>query len=151
SVAGFVFLGGLILVAMFADVLAPYSPTELHYRDALTAPSSQYLLGTDNVGRDLLSRIIYGSRTSLLVGFVSIGIAVFTGVSLGLAAGYRGGWLDAVIMRIMDALLSFPALILALFMVSILGSSLFNAIIALSVVFVPGFARITRANTLSLR
>lgn len=145
------FLVILILSAIFADAIAPYSPTELHYRDALTAPSRQYPLGTDNVGRDQLSRIIYGARSSLLVGAASIALAAVVGISLGLIAGYQSHHLDTLIMRFMDGLLSLPALVLALFMVSILGPSLVNAMIAIGVVFVPSFARITRANTLSLR
>lgn len=150
TVASLLFLTVLVMTAVLAGTLAPYPPTELHYQDALTAPNAEYLLGTDNVGRDQLSRIIYGARTSLLVGFVSIAIASTIGVSLGLLAGYQRGHVDTLVMRIMDGLLSFPTLVLALFLVSILGPSLINAIIAVGIVFIPSFARITRANTLSL-
>jgi ABC-type dipeptide/oligopeptide/nickel transport system permease subunit len=145
-----IFLCLLALMAVFSEQIAPYSPTELHYRDALSAPNATYLLGTDNVGRDILSRIIFGSRSSLFVGVLSMTISAVVGVTLGLVAGYYGGIVDAVITRTMDGLLSFPALVLAIFMVSILGPALINAIIAISIVFIPSFVRITRINTLSL-
>lgn len=147
---GFIFICLLVAAAAFAEQISPYSPTEIHYTDSLSPPSSKYLLGTDRLGRDQLSRIIYGVRSSLTVGFVSVSIATLVGVGFGLVAGYRKGWLDSLIMRTMDGLVSFPSLVLAIFMVSILGPSLVNAMIAVGIVFVPSFARITRATTLSL-
>lgn len=144
------FLLLVVLIAIFAESVAPYSPTDLHYRDALASPSADYRLGTDNVGRDILSRVIYGSRVSLVVGLFSISISAAIGIGLGLIAGYYRGPADAIIARAMDGLLSFPALVLAIFMVSILGPSLVNAIIAVGIVFIPGFVRITRVNTLAL-
>lgn len=141
----------LTLLAVFAPWVAPYRPDEIHPIDSLSPPSSRYLLGTDDLGRDVLSRIIYGARVSLSVGAIAIGIAAVAGVSLGLAAGYVGGRLDALIMRVMDALLAFPAILLAIALMAVLSPSLENAMIAIGIISIPAFARITRANVLSLR
>ncbi len=141
----------LVVVAVFAGRLAPYDPMAVHMRDRLAGPSAAYLLGTDELGRDLLSRIIYGARVSLSVGVVSVGIGCGFGVLLGLVAGYRGGSLDSVIMRALDGVLAFPSLILAMAIVSALGPNVFNAMIAIGVVSIPSFARITRGSVLSLR
>jgi ABC-type dipeptide/oligopeptide/nickel transport system permease subunit len=115
------------------------------------APSARYWLGTDDLGRDILSRIIFGARVSLMVGTIAIGIAAVAGVSLGLAAGFLGGRIDGLIMRVMDALLAFPAILLAIALMAVLGPSLENAMIAIGIISIPTFARITRANVLSLR
>ena len=115
------------------------------------APSARYWLGTDDLGRDILSRIIFGARVSLMVGTIAIGIAAVAGVSLGLAAGFLGGRIDGLIMRVMDALLAFPAILLAIALMAVLGPSLENAMIAIGIISIPAFARITRANVLSLR
>jgi len=141
----------LALLAVFAPWVAPYRPDEIHPIDSLLAPCARYLLGTDDLGRDVLSRIIFGARVSLMVGAIAIGIAAAAGVSLGLAAGYVGGWLDALIMRVMDALLAFPAILLAIALMAVLGPSLENAMIAIGIINIPAFARITRANVLSIR
>lgn len=141
----------LLLVAVLAPWVAPYRPDEIHPIDSLTPPSARYLLGTDDLGRDILSRIVFGARVSLMVGAIAIGIAVLVGVSLGLAAGYWGGRIDALVMRVMDALLAFPAILLAIALMAVLGPSLRNAMVAIGVIYVPAFARITRANVLSLR
>lgn len=141
----------LTLAALFAPLVAPYRPDEIHPMDGLLPPSSRYLLGTDDLGRDILSRIVYGARVSLMVGGIAIGIAAVTGVPLGLLAGYVGGRLDGLIMRVMDALLAFPAILLAIALMAVLGPSLQNAMIAIGIIYVPAFARITRANVLSLR
>jgi peptide/nickel transport system permease protein len=141
----------LILTALFAPWIAPYRQDEIHPIDSLLAPSAKYLLGTDDLGRDILSRIIFGARVSLMVGAIAIGIATVAGVTLGLAAGYLGGAVDSAIMRIMDALLAFPAILLAIALMAVLGPSLENAMIAIGVISIPAFARITRANVLSLK
>jgi peptide/nickel transport system permease protein len=141
----------LVLVAVFAPWLAPYRPDEIHPIDGLRPPSIHYWLGTDDLGRDILSRIVYGARVSLMVAGIAIGIAAVAGVSLGLVAGYAGGPLDALVMRLMDALLAFPAILLAIALMAVLGPSLHNAMIAIGIIYVPAFARITRANVLSLR
>ena len=141
----------LLTMAVGAPALAPYPPLEPHPADRLTPPSGRYLLGTDDIGRDNLSRIIYGARVSLAVGAISIGLALVVGVALGLASGYRGGAVDAVISRALDGLLAFPAIVLAIALMAVLGPSLYNAMLAIGIIYVPAFARITRANVLSLR
>jgi len=141
----------LVVAAVFAPWIAPYRPDEIHPIDSLMAPSARYWLGTDDLGRDILSRIIFGARVSLMVGTIAIGIAAVAGVSLGLAAGFLGGRIDGLIMRVMDALLAFPAILLAIALMAVLGPSLENAMIAIGIISIPTFARITRANVLSLR
>jgi peptide/nickel transport system permease protein len=141
----------LVVAAVFAPWIAPYRPDEIHPIDSLMAPSVRYWLGTDDLGRDILSRIIFGARVSLMVGTIAIGIAAVAGVSLGLAAGFLGGRIDGLIMRVMDALLAFPAILLAIALMAVLGPSLENAMIAIGIISIPTFARITRANVLSLR
>jgi dipeptide transport system permease protein len=145
----------LILVAVFAPLLAPFPPDQ-QFRDFIRmAPpwaggtQGQFLLGTDEVGRDILSRLIHGSRYSLAIGFFVVLAALVTGVTLGLVAGYFRGWVDALIMRIMDIILAFPSLLLALVLVAILGPGLFNAMLAIALVLQPHFARLTRAAVLS--
>jgi dipeptide transport system permease protein len=147
----------LVLLAVFAPVFAPHGPIE-QYRDALLVPPVweeggqwKFLLGTDAVGRDMLSRLIYGARFSLFIGVVVVGIAATTGVSIGLIAGYYRGAVDTVIMRIMDIILAFPSLLLALVMVAILGPGLLNAMIAIAIVLQPHFVRLTRASVLNER
>ena len=141
----------LVVAAVFAPWIAPYRPDEIHPIDSLMGPSARYWLGTDDLGRDILSRIIFGARVSLMVGTIAIGIAAVAGVSLGLAAGFLGGRIDGLIMRVMDALLAFPAILLAIALMAVLGPSLENAMIAIGIISIPTFARITRANVLSLR
>ncbi|HSC71300.1 MAG TPA: nickel transporter permease [Candidatus Methylomirabilis sp.] len=141
----------LILAAILAPQLAPHDPTEQHLEDMVRPPDREHLLGSDELGRDILSRLLYGARVSLAVGVLSVGISLLIGVSLGLVAGYRGGWLDEVIMRLMDGLLAFPALVLALAITAALGPSLGNAMIAIGIVGIPGFARLVRGQVLSVR
>ncbi len=141
----------LVVTAIFAPLLAPHDPTQ-QYRDALLAPpfwqeggSTKFLLGTDAVGRDMLSRLSYGAQYSLFIGIVVVAIALIGGVIIGLVAGFYGGWVDSVIMRVMDVVLAFPSLLLALVLVAILGPGLTNAMIAIAIVYQPHFARLTRA------
>ena len=144
----------LILIAVFAPLVAPHDPDD-QFRDFLLAPpvwqggSWQFILGTDQVGRDILSRLIFGSRFSLLIGLVVVTGALFSGVILGLLAGYFRGWVDVLIMRVMDVILAFPSLLLALVLVAILGPGLVNAMIAIAIVLQPHFARLTRAAVMS--
>jgi len=149
-------LGGLIIVgmvflALFAPLLAPYDPYELRVESLFAPPGRAFFLGTDDYGRDVLSRIIYGSRISLYVGILAVGIGTTTGAFLGLVSGFVGGRTDAVIQRVMDALLAFPALILALAIVTALGQSTTNVIIAVAVVLMPAAARVIRSSVLSLK
>lgn len=147
---GVLIVGGLLVAALLAPWLAPYDP-EVQFSDAARQPpSADYFFGTDNIGRDNFSRILYGTRVSLLVGVASMLFASVLGVTLGLAAGYYGGWLDTVIMRTMDALLAFPAVLLAIFIIAVLGPSLLNAILAVGIVYTPTFARLIRASALAI-
>lgn len=155
AVAGlFVFIA-LVFVAVFANVIAPHSPFE-QYRDAILVPPVwmeggrwSFLLGTDPVGRDLLSRLIYGAQYSLFIGVFVTTIALTSGIIIGMLAGYYRGWLDIVIMRLMDIILAFPSLLLALVLVAILGPSLTNGMIAIALVLQPHFVRLTRAAVMS--
>jgi len=150
-VFGLVVLSLLIISAIFAPWLAPYDPYRGNLADSLVQPSQKYLLGTDIQGRDTLSRLIYGSRTALMVGFVTTGVAAILGIVLGLIAGYLGGITNMVIMRAMDALMGFPMLLLALLIAAVLGSGIQNVIIALCVATLPGYARVMHGLTLSVR
>lgn len=141
----------VIIMALGASVLAPYDPNEINMGVRLQGPTSEHWLGTDDLGRDVLSRTIYGARVSIMVGMISIIIATLIGLPLGLLSGYFGGWVDSIISRSMDALLAFPSIILALAIMSMLGPNLQNAMIAIGVVFVPAFMRLTRAGVLSVR
>lgn len=141
----------LILVAVFADLIAPYDPYQQNLREALQQPSSAHLLGTDALGRDTLSRIIYGSRTSLSVGFVSVAVAGLIGMALGLLAGYFGGLLNTLIMRSIDGLMAIPSIMLALAIGWALGGGLTNVMIILGISLVPACARLMRGQVLSVK
>jgi dipeptide transport system permease protein len=155
AVAG---LGVFVLtcfLALFADVVAPYAPTE-QFRDALLAPpvwqeggSARFILGTDAVGRDLLSRLLHGARYSLFIGCIVVSLSLVVGILVGLVAGFVGGVTDTLIMRLMDIILAFPSLLLALALVAILGPSLTNAMIAIALVQQPHYVRLARASVLS--
>jgi peptide/nickel transport system permease protein len=141
----------IVLMSVFAPLLAPYDPVAQGVGPALERPSLDHWAGTDSFGRDLLSRIIYGARIALVVGVVSVVLAMVIGVSLGLAAGYYGGWLDIVVMRVMDGLFAFPIIILAIAMMAIMGFGVLNVIIAVAVGFIAPFARVTRADVLAVK
>lgn len=151
GVSGLILVVILLFVAIFAPLLAPHDPLQQNILMRYRAPSSDYLLGTDEMGRDILSRIIYGSRISLQVGLLAVGFALVTGVILGLLAGYYGGIIDMTIMRFMDIMLAFPSILLAIAIVAILGPQLKNAMLAIGIINVPRFARIIRSSTLSLK
>lgn len=142
---------GFILAAITAPLLAPYDPLAQDYNALLGAPSPEHPFGTDQVGRDLLSRVIYGARISLVVGLISVGIAVIVGAPIGMVSGYFGGLIDDVLMRIVDAFIAFPSLILALAIVAVLEPSQFNVMLAIGVTYVPLFARLMRSQVLSIR
>ncbi|TDO87807.1 peptide/nickel transport system permease protein [Halanaerobium saccharolyticum] len=151
GIAGLGIIVFLIVVAALAPVLAPYDPIKTDILARYRAPSSEHLLGTDGLGRDILSRIIYGSRISLQVGLLSVALALVFGVSFGLIAGFYGGKLDMAIMRFMDIMLAFPSILLAIGIVAILGPQLKNAMIAIGIINVPRFARIVRSSVLSIK
>ncbi len=141
----------VVVLALGADVVSPYSPADQDYSSILSRPSLEHLMGTDNLGRDMLSRIIYGSRVSIQAGLVSVGLASVVGTLMGLMAGYWRGWVDDLLMRLADALWSFPGIVLALAIAAALGPGLVNAMIAIGVVFTPVFARLVRGSALSVR
>jgi dipeptide transport system permease protein len=151
AVLGLAVLGLVALIALLAPFIAPHDPT-VQYRDALLRPpawdpggSQEFLLGTDAVGRDMLSRLMHGARFSLVIGAFVVTLSLIGGITLGLLAGYFRGWVDVVIMRVMDLILAFPSLLLALVLVAILGPGLVNAMLAIAVVLQPHFARLVRA------
>jgi peptide/nickel transport system permease protein len=141
----------VVVLAVLADVVAPYDPTEMKVVDALKRPSAPHPFGTDRFGRDVLSRTIYGSRIALGVALSSIAIAFVVGTVLGLVGGYTGGWPDLVIGRVMDVLFSFPTLILAIGIAAMLGPGLNNAALAIAVVYVPLFSRVARGPVMAER
>jgi len=140
-----------VLLALFAPWVAPHDPLATSWSAVRQAPSAHYLFGTDEIGRDVLSRVIWGTRASLLAGLVSVCISLALGVPVGLAAGYLGGWVDALISRITDAMLACPLLILAIALAAFLGPSLTNAMIAIGISATPIFIRLTRAQVLAVK
>jgi peptide/nickel transport system permease protein/oligopeptide transport system permease protein len=139
------------LTAIFAGQLAPYDPFKQDLVSFLQQPSGQHLLGTDPIGRDTLSRLIYGTRTALTVGFVSVSIATLIGVTLGIIAGYFGGLINNIIMRFTDVLMPFPMIVLALLLAAVLGGGIQNIILALGIATMPGYVRIMCAMSMSLK
>jgi peptide/nickel transport system permease protein len=151
AVLGLIVIALFVLVAVFAPWIAPYDPAAQSWTSVRKAPSVLHWLGTDDVGRDVLSRVIFGARASLLAGVISVAIAVSVGVPIGLIAGYLGGWVDALLSRITDAMLAVPALILAIALAAFLGPSLGNAMIAIGVVTTPIFVRLTRGQVMAVK
>jgi peptide/nickel transport system permease protein len=141
----------LVLVAIFAPLVAPYDPLEMHMADRFAPPSRTYWFGTDEFGRDIFSRLVYGTRISLLASVVAVSIATIVGVPLGLAAGYFGGHLDSLVMRLIDFMLAVPGIILAMVIVVVLGPNILNAMVAIAIIGIPTMARLTRASTLSAK
>ena len=150
-VLGALILSVLIVSAIFAPFLTPYSPTEIVMADRLLPPGPHHWMGTDRFGRDLMSRVIFGARTSLAVGFCVTALAALIGAPIGLLSGYFGGWVDAVLMRISDVFLAFPPLLLPIAITAALGPGLWNAMIALAVSLFPWYARIMRGAVLRVR
>ncbi|HHY52942.1 MAG TPA: ABC transporter permease [Clostridiales bacterium] len=151
AVFGMIILVGLVLLAIFADVIAPYPYDLQNYSEAFEFPSWRHPFGTDNYGRDILSRVIYGARISLQIGFISLSGGALMGCILGAVAGFFGGWLDTLIMRFNDILMSIPKTILAIAIATTLGPGLVNAMIAVSISSIPTFARVVRASTLTVK
>ncbi|MGH3063827.1 MAG: ABC transporter permease, partial [Gaiellaceae bacterium] len=151
AVASLLIVVGAILAAVFAKWVAPYPPEETDFEALLASPSREHLLGTDDLGRDTLSRTIWGARASIQAGFLATVLAMIVAVPIGLIGGYYRGWLDTVIARVTDVLLAFPFLILAVGLAAILGPSLLNATLALGIAAIPPLIRIARGETLALR
>jgi peptide/nickel transport system permease protein len=151
AVSGMVIVCILIFSAIFAPYIATMNPSKGNFKDKLLAPNAKYWLGTDNFGRDLFSRIVYGSRISLYIGFIAVAIGAVGGTALGAVAGYYGGRVDNVVMRSMDVLLAVPTTILAIAIVGVLGATLSNLMLAVGIGQLPRYARIVRASTLSVR
>ncbi|WP_254522291.1 ABC transporter permease [Natrinema caseinilyticum] len=147
---GLSILTPIVLVAIFGDTIAPYDPTATHVADRYAGPGGKFILGTDHLGRDLLSRIILGGRTSLLLGFGATALALALGVPIGLTAGYAKGRVDEVLMRIMDIIMSVPTLLLGLLILVVLSSNIINVVMAIGVVYAPRIARVTRSATLAV-
>ena len=151
AIAGLTIMVVFLLTALLAPVLAPYDPIAQTLVDRRQTPSGKYLLGSDDLGRDILSRIIFGTRKSLQVGVVSVSLAIIIGALAGAISGYLGGWFDTLFMRLMDIMLAFPALLLAIAIVTILGPGLLNMLYAIGIVSIPAYARIVRASVLSVK
>jgi peptide/nickel transport system permease protein len=149
--AGTAVLALLLLAALLAPLLAPFDPDAVDPSSALQAPGPEHWLGTDNFGRDVLSRVLYGGRISLLMGLVAVSIGAVAGVTLGLLAGFFGRWTDGVLSWFAEVLLAFPGILLALVVVTVLGLGLFNAMLAVGIGFIPSFLRVTRGSVLSAR
>ena len=151
AMLGLAIVAIFVVVAVFAPLIAPYDPIATSWSLIRKPPSAAHWLGTDDVGRDVFSRIVFGARASMSAGLVSVSIALGIGVPIGLLAGYAGGWVDAVISRIVDAMLAIPFLILAITLAAFLGPSLYNAMIAIGVTATPIFVRLTRGQTLAAK
>jgi peptide/nickel transport system permease protein len=147
---GGLLVGLVVLAALAAPVIAPYSPYDLDVAMMLRPPSPTHWLGTDEVGRDVLSRTIYAARISVEVAMVAVSVGLIGGTLIGMLAAYFGGIIDLMLMRLMELLFSFPAILLAVILMASLGTSIFNAMIAIGIIFIPGFARLARASTMDV-
>jgi peptide/nickel transport system permease protein len=151
AMTGAVLVTFFAIIALVGPTLAPYGPTTQVIADRLQPPGGKYLLGTDEFGRDIYSRLLYGARISFQVGAIAVGIAGTLGILLGLVAGYAGGWVDNVLTLLMDIVFAFPAILLAIAIISLLGNNLVNAMVAIAIVYTPTFMRVVRGATLSVR
>jgi len=148
---GLIILVVMILVAVLAPWIAPYEPLKLDVKSRFEPPSSEHWMGTDSFGRDVLTRVMYGSRISLVVGLISVGIGTTVGTTVGLVSGFIGGTVDTVIMRLIDVMLALPTILLAMVLIVSLGQSLTNVMVAIGLSSVPAYARLTRGNTMAIR
>jgi peptide/nickel transport system permease protein len=151
ALAALLLLVVIVVIALLADVIAPFDPIRIDPAHALYSPGLPYLFGSDQFGRDVLSRVVFGSRVSLLVGPIAVGIALVPGVAIGLLAGFHGHWVDGVLMRVVDVMLAFPGILLALGIVAVLGPSLTSLMVAVGISSIPTYARLTRGGVLSAR
>lgn len=151
AMVGLIIIGILVLVAIFADQIAPYGFAEQNLQNQFAPPSAEHWFGTDDLGRDIFSRIVYGSRISLKVGFISVSISLIIGVAIGAITGYYGGKVDNILMRFIDILQSIPDILLAIAIMAALGPGLANLMIAVGIAAIPGYARLVRSSVLSIR
>ena len=151
ALVALIFIIALVLAAILAPVIAPYDPSARDYNAVLQGPSGDHWAGTDAYGRDIFSRIIWGARISLAVGFLSVTLGALFGVTLGIVSGFYGGWVDSIIMRICDLLLAFPGILLAIAVIAVLGPGITNVIYAVAIFSIPVFARLARGTTLQLK
>ncbi|MFA5388298.1 MAG: ABC transporter permease [Candidatus Omnitrophota bacterium] len=151
TIFGICIVGFFIVMALFAPLIAPYNPEEIDIGSILTPPSSSHIFGTDSLGRDLFSRMVYGGRISLMVGLIAVGIAALIGIALGAIAGYYGRWIDAVIMRFIDIMLCFPVFFLILAVIALMEPSIINIMVIIGATSWMGMARLMRAEILSLK
>ncbi len=156
-VKNYVFLLGVIIVllyifiSLFASYITEYTPEQMNPDDMLSAPNKRHIFGTDQFGRDIFTRIVYGTRVSFLVATSSVAISLMTGVTVGLISGFFGGWIDNLLMRVMDVIFTFPAMLLAIFIMAVLGETIFNIVLAIGIIYTPQFARVSRASVLSVK
>jgi peptide/nickel transport system permease protein len=151
AMVGLFIVLGFIFIGLTAPLIAPHDYDLATFSMARKAPSAEYWLGNDEIGRDLFSRLLHGARISLMIGLLSVGIGVLFGVAMGILSGYFGGWIDLIIMRIIDIMLAFPSILLAIMLVAFLGPSLQNAMIAIGIISIPVYARLVRSSTLTLK
>jgi peptide/nickel transport system permease protein len=151
ALTGLIIIGFFLIMAIFGPIFAPYTPTEMNPAASRQAPSSAYWFGTDEFGRDIFTRLLYGARISFQVGVISVGIAAVIGIALGMIAGYFGGWWDNIITLLMDVLFAFPTILLAIALMTALGDGIGNVMIAIGLVNAPAFMRVVRGSVLSVR
>ena len=151
AIIGIVFIISLFIIALFAPYIAPHSPYETNFFNTLEGPSREHFLGTDDLGRDVLSRLIYGARISLTIGFISVAIGLIVGVPVGAISGYYGGKIDIIVQRLVDIMMAFPGMLLAIIIVAVMGVGLVNAMIAVGVVSIPTYIRLVRGSVLSIK
>lgn len=149
-IVGSVILVAFLVVGIFAPIIAPYDPEEMHYNHVKEKPSRMFLLGTDRFGRDVLSRVIIGTRTTLLIAVSSVSLALVLGIVVGMVSAYYGGWIDNLMMRINDIFISFPTLVFAMLIIGVFGSGIVNGIIAIGIIYAPRVARVVRSATLNI-
>ncbi len=151
AIAGFAVVALMVLIALAAPLLAAHDPLQQNLAAAAQPPSAAHWFGTDRLGRDLFARVVYGARTSVVVGFVAVGLAMSAGTCIGAISGYAGGLLDTILMGVMDLMLAFPSIILAIAITTILGPSITNVMIAVGIVYIPQYARLARSSVLALK
>ncbi|MFN2341275.1 MAG: nickel transporter permease [Halanaerobium sp.] len=151
AIAGTIFIIALFIVAAFAPLIAPYGPFKTDFFKTLEGPSAEHWLGTDDLGRDVLSRLLYGARISITIGFISVAIGLVVGVPIGAISGYYGGKIDMFVQRLVDIMMAFPGMLLAIIIVAVMGVGLVNAMIAVGIVSIPTYIRLVRGSVLSIK